>query len=46
MGDRVEGGTMMGRWPGLATSQLDRGVDLAATTDTLEVLAQAVRLSA
>jgi len=35
----------LGRWPGLSTSQLDRGVDLAATTDTLEVLTQAVRLS-
>ncbi len=45
MGDRIDGGKMMGRWPGLSTSQLDRGVDLAATTDTLEVLAQAVRLS-
>ncbi len=45
MGDRIDGGKMMGRWPGLSTSQLDRGVDLAATTDTLEVLSQAVRLS-
>ena len=45
MGDRIDGGKMMGRWPGLSTSQLDRGVDLAATTDTLEVLTQAVRLS-
>ena len=46
MGDRVEGGKMMGRWPGLSTSQLDRGVDLAATTDTLEVLTRAASLSA
>ena len=45
MGERIDGGTMMGRWPGLSTSQLDRGVDLAATTDTLEVLTQALRLA-
>lgn len=41
MGDRIEGGKMMGRWPGLASNQLNHGVDLAATTDTLEVLAHA-----
>lgn len=32
------GGGMLGRWPGLATAQLDRGVDLAVTTDYRAVL--------
>lgn len=41
MGNKVPGGKMMGRWPGLDTSNLDRGVDLAATSDCLAVLKQA-----
>ena len=41
MGSGVPGGKMMGSWPGLDTPQLDRGADLAATTDYLEVLKQA-----
>ena len=45
MGSNIAGGKMMGRWPGLDTANLDRGVDLAVTTDYLEVLklAQASR---
>ena len=41
MGNKVPGGKMMGRWPGLDTPKLDRGVDLAASTDCLAVLKQA-----
>jgi uncharacterized protein (DUF1501 family) len=45
LGSKVDGGKMMGRWPGLDTASLDRGVDLAVTTDYLEILklAQASR---
>ncbi|PWC31469.1 hypothetical protein TSO352_30670 [Azospirillum sp. TSO35-2] len=39
LGGRVAGGRMLGRWPGLASHQLDRGVDLAVTTDYRAVLA-------
>ena len=40
------GGEIYGRWPGLASGQLDNGVDLAVTTDYRSVLAEvlAVRL--
>jgi uncharacterized protein (DUF1501 family) len=38
MGNQVTGGKMQGRWPGLDTNKLDRGVDLAVTTDYLELL--------
>jgi uncharacterized protein (DUF1501 family) len=38
MGDGVQGGQMLGRWPGLETSQLDEGMDLAVTTDFRDVL--------
>ena len=41
MGSKVPGGKTMGKWPGLATNQLDRGVDLAVTTDYLKILQQA-----
>jgi len=41
MGDRVPGGQVLGKWPGLSTAQLDRQVDLAVTTDYREVLRQA-----
>lgn len=42
----AHGGEIYGRWPGLASSQLDNGVDLAVTTDYRAVLAEvlAVRL--
>jgi uncharacterized protein (DUF1501 family) len=39
MGDGVAGGQMLGKWPGLETSQLDEGMDLAVTTDFRDVLA-------
>ena len=38
MGDQVNGGQSFGRWPGLATEQLDEGMDLAVTTDFRDVL--------
>ncbi len=36
----AKGGEIHGRWPGLASAQLDNGVDLAATTDYRAVLAE------
>lgn len=36
----ARGGDIYGRWPGLAASQLDNGVDLAVTTDYRTVLAE------
>lgn len=41
LGDRVKGGRMYGKWPGLDTPHLDQGVDLAVTTDYRNVLAEA-----
>ena len=41
MGSAMSGEKMMGKWPGLDTAKLDRGVDLAVTTDYLDVLKQA-----
>jgi uncharacterized protein (DUF1501 family) len=38
MGSKVAGGKMLGSWPGLETNKLDRGVDLAVTTEYSEVL--------
>jgi uncharacterized protein (DUF1501 family) len=40
LGGGVRGGKMYGNWPGLATEQLDNGVDLAITTDYRQVLAE------
>ncbi|MCG5241555.1 DUF1501 domain-containing protein, partial [Azospirillum doebereinerae] len=45
LGGGVAGGRMVGRWPGLASHQLDRGVDLAVTTDYRAVLAELVGAS-
>ena len=42
LGGRVRGGRMFGRWPGLEAEQLDRGVDLAVTTDYRTVLAELI----
>jgi uncharacterized protein (DUF1501 family) len=42
LGDQVRGGRMVGKWPGLATQQLDQGVDLAVTTDYRMVLSEAL----
>ena len=39
LGDGVNGGRNFGTWPGLATEQLDQGMDLAVTTDFRNVLA-------
>ncbi|MBY6266457.1 DUF1501 domain-containing protein (plasmid) [Azospirillum sp. 412522] len=46
LGGRVAGGRMLGRWPGLASHQLDRGVDLAVTTDYRTVLSELIGPSA
>jgi uncharacterized protein (DUF1501 family) len=40
LGGKVNGGKMYGTWPGLATEQLDHGVDLRITTDYRTVLAE------
>jgi len=40
LGNKVKGGRMYGRWPGLAPYQLDKGVDLAITTDYRQVLGE------
>ncbi len=40
LGGHVLGGDIYGRWPGLASAQLDNGVDLAITTDYRAVLAE------
>jgi len=45
MGSNIVGGKVYGRWPGLASNQLDRGVDLAVTTDYRYVLKQALEWS-
>jgi uncharacterized protein (DUF1501 family) len=42
MGGPVKGGKVYGRWPGLDTSQLYQGRDLALTTDFRQVLGEAV----
>jgi uncharacterized protein (DUF1501 family) len=42
LGGKVNGGRMHGRWPGLSTLELDRGVDLAVTTDYRAVLSAVV----
>jgi uncharacterized protein (DUF1501 family) len=43
MGDTIPGGTVLGKWPGLASHQLNRGADLAVTTNYQDVLLQALR---
>ncbi|GIW02637.1 DUF1501 domain-containing protein [Roseiflexus sp.] len=40
LGEGIRGGKMYGVWPGLATEQLDNGVDLAITTDYRAVLSE------
>ncbi len=40
LGGHVQGGRLYGKWPGLSTPELDRGVDLAVTTDYRAVLAE------
>jgi uncharacterized protein (DUF1501 family) len=43
LGDGIDGGKVLGSWPGLGTAQLNRGVDLAVTTDYREVLKRAMQ---
>lgn len=38
LGGRVKGGKMYGNWPGLASAQLNRGLDLEVTTDYRNIL--------
>jgi uncharacterized protein (DUF1501 family) len=40
LGGNVNGGKVLGKWPGLQTSQLYEGRDLAITTDFREVFAE------
>ena len=40
LGGNVQGGKLYGKWPGLSTSQLIEGVDLAVTTDYRQVLSE------
>ena len=42
LGNYVVGGQVLGQWPGLSAAQLDRGVDLAVTTDYREVLKRTI----
>lgn len=39
LGTHLRGGRVLGQWPGLENHQLDRGVDLAVTTDYRSVCA-------
>jgi uncharacterized protein (DUF1501 family) len=43
MGGGVRGGRVLGRWPGLVSSQLYQGRDLAVTTDFRDVFAELAR---
>ncbi|MEM0997951.1 MAG: DUF1501 domain-containing protein [Bacteroidota bacterium] len=43
LGGQVQGGRMYGQWPGLRTESLDKGVDLAITTDYRSVLGEILR---
>ena len=43
LGGRVRGGRVLGRWPGLAASQLFENRDLAATTDFRDVFQELAR---
>ena len=45
MGDQIQGGQVLGTWPGLATKQMDQGLDLAVTTDYRQILSDALRVS-
>jgi uncharacterized protein (DUF1501 family) len=41
LGGAVKGGKVYGKWPGMATEQLDQNRDLAITTDFRQVLGEA-----
>jgi uncharacterized protein (DUF1501 family) len=40
LGNRVRGGKVYGRWPGLKSDQLNEGRDLALTTDFRDVFGE------
>ena len=40
LGGNIKGGKMYGKWPGLATHQLDNGVDLNITTDYRSIFSE------
>ena len=40
LGGEVQGGYVVGRWPGLHPEQLDEGVDLAVANDYQQVLSE------
>lgn len=40
LGGNINGGRLLGTWPGLETEQLDQGVDLKVTSDYRSVLAE------
>jgi uncharacterized protein (DUF1501 family) len=42
MGDRINGGQVMGNWPGLKRNQLYEGQDLKITTDYRDVLSEII----
>ncbi|EAY27769.1 DUF1501 domain-containing protein [Microscilla marina] len=43
LGGNVNGGKIYGKWPGLATEQLDKRVDLDVTTDYRSVLSEVLQ---
>ncbi len=45
LGGKLRGGRLYGRWPGLATEQLEEGVDLAVTTDYRQVLGEVLQFT-
>lgn len=45
LGDQVQGGRMVGAWPGLSAGNLDHGVDLKVTTDYRQVLSEVLAAS-
>jgi len=45
LGDRVQGGNLLGKWPGLSSTQMDQGLDLQVTTDYRQVLFESLRAS-
>ena len=45
LGDRVQGGNLFGKWPGLSSKEMDQGLDLQVTTDYRQVLFETLRTS-
>jgi len=43
IGSNLLGGQVLGKWPGLDTDSLDRGVDLAVANEHQSIIAQALR---